>query len=89
MTNSTKIRYFTKDTVLASWLHMNGIDCEGVTDNESAQMIFSGLQTDINTLVEEFQNGNPHGNVITFFRSYKFMLALIKERKLSKKIEEF
>lgn len=77
---NTNIRYFTKDTLLATWLHMNGVDYDGVTKDESAQIMFHGSPADINSLIEEFQTGNPHGNVITFFRSYKYLLAQIKER---------
>jgi hypothetical protein len=80
MQNSNKIRYFTKNTTLASWLHMNGLQYDGITDDISAQMIFLGTQEEIDNLINEFNNGNPRGNIITFFRSYKYLLSQIKER---------
>ncbi len=73
-------RYFTKDTVLATWLYMNGLKLEEVTTEQSAQFIFSGNQSEINSLIEAFQEGNPHGNIITFFRSYKHLISKIKDR---------
>jgi hypothetical protein len=73
-------RYFTKDTLLATWLYMNGLKLDDVTGEDTAQFIFSTNPDDLNHLLEEFNNGNPHGNVITFFRSYKYLLAQIKGR---------
>ena len=74
------IRYYTKDTVLASWLYMNGITLEKVTTENPAQMVFNGDQVMLQNLIDEFQSGNPHGNIITFFRAYKDILSQIKDR---------
>lgn len=74
------IRYYTKDTVLASWLYMNGIKLEKVTTENPSQIVFLADKSDLDNLVEQFQSGNPHGNIITFFRSYKDILSQIKDR---------
>jgi hypothetical protein len=77
---SEQIRYYTKDTVLASWLYMNGVKLEKVTTENPSQVVFIGDREDINNLTEQFASGNPHGNIITFFRSYKDILSQIKDR---------
>lgn len=77
---TTSMRYFTKDTVLASWLYMNGIQLEKVTDENPSQIVFCGNSIDIGNLIKEFTTGNPHGNIITFFRCYKDILSQIKDR---------
>jgi hypothetical protein len=73
-------RYFTKDTLLATWLYMNGLHLDDVVTGDTAQFIFSGIPDDLNHLLDEFNAGNPHGNIITFFRSYKYLLAQLKDR---------
>ena len=72
-------RYFTKDTLLATWLYMNGLKLEEVTKDDPAQMVFIAPNEELSDLIKQFEN-NPHGNVITFFRSYKTLLSKIKER---------
>jgi hypothetical protein len=80
MSQDNKTRYFTKDTLLATWLYMNGVNYEGITQGDPAQLIFNDHSDIIDHLIKEFQTGNPHGNIISFFQSYKYLLSQIKER---------
>jgi hypothetical protein len=73
-------RYYTKDTVLASYLYMNGIELEKITGDVDAQMTFKGNKEGIEKLVATFKDGNPTGNIIMFFKAYKDVLSQIKER---------
>jgi hypothetical protein len=73
-------RYFTKDTLLATWLYMNGLKLEEVTKDDPAQLVFNCDSKELKDLIDQFNVGSPHGNIITFFRSYKILLSKIKER---------
>lgn len=79
---NSKTRYFTKDTLLATWLYMSGIRLDGVSldDTNSCHFIFAANQEELNDLISQFQEGNPYGNIITFFRSYKHLLSQIKDK---------
>jgi hypothetical protein len=59
---------------------MNGVKLDTVTNDNPVQMVFQGSKEELDHFIEDFNNGNPHGNIITFFRSYKYLLAQIKER---------
>jgi hypothetical protein len=78
--DTNTIRYFTKDTLLATWLYMNGLKYEGVTKDNPSQVIFNANKDELKHLLDEFDAGNPHGNIITFFRSYKYLLSQIMDR---------
>jgi hypothetical protein len=73
-------RYFTKDTLLATWLYMNGLKLEEVTKDDPAQLVFNCDSKELKDIIDQFNEGSPHGNIITFFRSYKILLSKIKER---------
>lgn len=79
-------RYRTTDTAEAAWLYCKGFELLDVEvhnfrkTGEPSVFIFKNNSLELNKAAFLFQCGQAEGNIITFFRAYKRMIARIRER---------
>lgn len=85
MNNNNSLRehcYDTRDTALAAYLHSEGFELLDVdSSNFPTVFYFGNDNSQLSKFIRDFQVGKAIGNIAVFFRSYKIMLARIKEGK--------
>ena len=79
MNDSFPNEFITTDTALAAYLHSEGFELLDVDSFKFPSVFhFENENPQINEFARKFQVGKAEGNIATFFRSYKLMLARIK-----------
>jgi len=69
----------TTDTALAAWLIIKGIRLEKIdTEGFPASFAFDSANGDLQELTDAFNYGIAEGNILQFFRAYKYLLSEIK-----------
>jgi len=69
----------TADTALAAWLIIKGIRLEKIdTEGFPATFAFERSNGDLQELTDAFNFGIAEGNILQFFRAYKYLLSEIK-----------
>lgn len=79
-------RYHTADTAEAGWLYSRGFELLDVQvnsfikDRKPSIFIFKNNSPELNRAAFLFQCGQAEGNILSFFRAYKKMLARARGR---------
>lgn len=72
--------YSTANTALAAYLHSEGFELLDVDTSHFPSIFhFKNDNPKLMVCVRDFQVAKAVGNIATFFRSYKMMLAEIKD----------
>tara|TARA_Y100000310_G_scaffold298018_1_gene331553 strand:+ start:8071 stop:8328 length:258 start_codon:yes stop_codon:yes gene_type:complete len=76
--------YFTNDTTLAAWLISQGFELLDLDNSNpsSVAFLFDNNGQEFSKAIKLFQLGMATGNILTFFRAYKHLLAKIKGENL-------
>ena len=73
------MKFATPDTALAAWLYMNGAQLVAISkDGKPSTFDFEDSEEKLKELIFAYQTGNATGNIIGFYRSYKFLLTRLK-----------
>ena len=74
--------YKTTDTALAAYLYSEGFELLEVDgSNFPSVFYFENSNPKLSEYIRNFQIGKAEGNIAIFFKSYKTMLARIKDSK--------
>lgn len=76
--NHTNHHFITRDTALAAWLLINDINLISVLNEHPAQFSFDNSGKKATKLAVSYQIGTAEGNIISFYRAYKYLLSKIK-----------
>ncbi len=79
-TKSQQQSFDTSDTVLAAWLHSQGIELLSVDITSFPSVFhFSPEEQSLPKFIRQYETATAQGNIVLFFRSYKLMLSRIKD----------
>jgi len=73
--------FSTNDTALAAWLISQEFELLSMDNSQPNSVVFLFPNNDekINKAVSQFQLGTAKGNVISFYRAYRYLIDEIKK----------
>lgn len=79
MENNKMETFRTPDTALAAWLFLSGIPLISIDKGKNCKIFSFSDSPELQELVTRYVTGSAKGNIVNYYRSYKALLAKIKE----------